>query len=114
MKNDTKHTNDSLKFVLFIIWTVLSAIFLLLLIFPFLFEEFFILDIVPLCQSVEYGIECSLCGMTRAFIQITKGNISEAISLNKGSIHLFIAMLINTFVYTYFYIRRSKSTYLTL
>lgn len=74
---------------------------------PFLFEKQFVLQLSLSCQSAKHGVECAFCGMTRAFIEISEGDLGEATSYNKGSVWLFVGMLLNTLVYVA-YISRKK------
>ena len=45
-----------------------------------------------------YGEECFMCGMTRAFIEISGGNFFNAYNLNRLSLFLFSALVINSVV----------------
>lgn len=55
------------------------------------------LKFVPICPSLSIKRECILCGMTRAFIKIGNLNFKAAYLLNKGSIFLYIGILLNAF-----------------
>lgn len=53
---------------------------------------------MPTCEYKLLGKECFLCGTTRAFYQIKELNIQKAYDLNKFSIVLFSAMIINVLI----------------
>jgi len=50
----------------------------------------------PVCLSVsQYNTECSLCGMTRAFVAISNFDFQSAWYLNRAAIALYLLFLIN-------------------
>lgn len=54
------------------------------------------LSLSPVCLSIsQYNTECSLCGMTRAFVAISNFDFHSAWSLNKLAIGLYLIFLIN-------------------
>lgn len=90
-----------LKKALFIVWIILSGIMLLTLSTPFLFSTETINTFVPKCEWKEkYNKECSLCGMTRSFILISKGEIVEADKTNKFSLYLYVLFVVNEIAVT--------------
>ncbi len=81
------------------VWYFLSAAVLALLIMTFFFPET-LMKISPVCISKSlYGQECFMCGSTRAFIEITKGNFYKGFHLNQFSIVLFSLFFLNTVVF---------------
>lgn len=53
-------------------------------------------ELAPVCESkARYNKECALCGMTRAFVHIARGEFREAYALNRGSVALYAAFLAN-------------------
>ncbi|MCC6636623.1 MAG: DUF2752 domain-containing protein [Ignavibacteriaceae bacterium] len=52
----------------------------------------------PVCLSIsQYNTECSLCGMTRAFVAISNFDFGSAWTLNRAAIGLYLFFLINIF-----------------
>ncbi|NLB48517.1 MAG: DUF2752 domain-containing protein [Erysipelotrichia bacterium] len=95
----------------YIVWTVITIVSFAVIIFPFFTNNETVLKNSPTCISIgKYNRECCLCGMTRAFIEISNGNFRNAISLNKGSIPLFFIITINAIVYIINLINRMYST----
>ncbi len=85
-----------LKKAIFIVWIILSGIILITIATPFLFSTETINTFVPKCEWKEkYNKECSLCGMTRSFILISKGEIDKANKTNKFSLYLYLLFVIN-------------------
>ena len=103
-----------------IVWIIYSAIALLVIAIT-VFSAGTLHEISPVCLSKSlYGEECFMCGMTRAFVEISEGNIINAYILNKLSIFLFSVMSLNSILiilYTIkkfgslFYKRRSDSDF---
>lgn len=95
----------SLKIALKRLWifgTIASVVLVLLVFFD---DKETIKSQVPVCMSIQYqGKPCVLCGSTSAFYEISKGNWTRALELNKIAVGLFVAIWINLFVfigYTY-------------
>ena len=83
-----------------IVWTVLTVITASTLLLPFLADPHFILQHAPVCASQQqFHVECVLCGMTRAFIEIAAGHFGRARQLNGGSLLLYAGFLINSALY---------------
>jgi hypothetical protein len=79
-------------------WGSIALLFITI-VFPLLFDSNTVLEATPTCYSVSrFNRECSLCGMTRAFIEITNLNLKAATLLNSGSIPLFLIILLNSIV----------------
>lgn len=54
------------------------------------------LSLSPVCLSIsQYNIECSLCGMTRAFVAISNFDFHSAWIFNRSAIGLYLLFLIN-------------------
>lgn len=93
------------------IWTILSIIMTLILLIPFFLNKQKILQITPICLSKkQFNVECFMCGMTRAFIEISQGNLKGAQIFNKYSLFLYLSFLLNSIVFFVFFI----STFLPL
>ena len=104
---NNKHYSSSQEQIIAIriIWFIISLTTTSILLFVFFVKKQTILANTPLCISMsKYHIECSLCGMTRAFIEISHGKFHNAYLLNKGSILLFLSFLLNSlffFIYAF-------------
>lgn len=86
-----------------ILWTILSIITTLILLLPFILDQQTILQNTPTCISKkQLNIQCIMCGMTRAFIEISNGKLISAQSLNNYSIFLYSIFLLNTILYLIF------------
>ena len=83
-----------------IVWSVLTLITASTLLLPFLADPQFILQRTPICISQrQFQVDCCLCGMTRAFIEIAAGHFSQARKLNSGSLLLYAGFLANAVLY---------------
>jgi uncharacterized protein with ACT and thioredoxin-like domain len=82
-----------------LVWLIISIIMLFSLITPFVLSENTVYKITPKCQWKEkYNRECIMCGLTSAFIHISKGEIAEASRHNRGGIYLFSIFIANLIV----------------
>lgn len=80
----------------FVLWAVLSLAAFIILLIPFIFPESTIYSLTPLCENRRLGKgECPLCGMTSAFIEISKGDFSRALVSNRFSLVLYGIMVCN-------------------
>jgi hypothetical protein len=88
-------------------WTIVSFITGIILIWVFVADRQTILKYSPVCISKkQFNIECSLCGMTRAFIELRNGEVKKAVDLNKGSIFLFSSFILNFLIAIIYWITR--------
>jgi Protein of unknown function (DUF2752) len=98
-----------LKLSFEIVWIVYSLIILTVLFISVFFPDALI-KISPVCISKSlYGKECFMCGMTRAFVEISGGNLSQAYDLNSFSLVLYSAFVLNGLLFIYHCIRRIQS-----
>lgn len=89
----------------FIVWAVLSLAALFVLIVPFVLPESIIYKIVPLCESKRLGLgQCPLCGMTRAFVEISKGDFTRAFYSNRASVALYFILVLNQLLFLLRYV----------
>ncbi|MBS1552327.1 MAG: DUF2752 domain-containing protein [Bacteroidetes bacterium] len=96
---------SELKFSFKIVRIIISIIIFVILFLSFIFPEV-LLNISPVCVSrLLYGRECFMCGMTRAFVEISSGRFSEAFELNKFSVFIFIMFTINSILFFAFIIK---------
>lgn len=95
-----KSNQKEQKVAILIVWTVVSVTISLVIIFPFLADRQTVLENAPTCISKsQFNVECSLCGMTRAFIEISNGNIGNAYDLNRGSLFVYSSFLLNSIIF---------------
>ncbi|MEO8209711.1 MAG: DUF2752 domain-containing protein [bacterium] len=98
-----------LKLSLEIAWIIYSLIILSVLILSAFFPEVLI-KISPVCISkMYYGEECFMCGMTRAFVEISKGDFSKAYSFNNFSLILFSLFVLNELLFLYYSLYQLRS-----
>ena len=94
-----------------IVWIIYSALVLLVLVIT-VFSAGTLLDISPVCLSKSLnGEECLMCGMTRAFVEISEGNIINAYILNKLSIFLFSVMSLNSILFILYTVKKFGSLF---
>jgi 3-deoxy-D-manno-octulosonic acid (KDO) 8-phosphate synthase len=96
MKEEFRQTVVALT----VVWTLATLISAAIIAAPFFISRQSILSRTPQCVSVvRYHKECFMCGMTRAFITISSGEIDRARSFNRGSVYLYLAFVANMLVY---------------
>ena len=71
------NNNIEFKKALNIIWMFTAFLFLLILLALIFFSENELLNKVPVCESKKLGLQCFLCGTSRAFIEIKKFNFQQ-------------------------------------
>ncbi len=98
-----------IKTAIKITWIIYSALILTVLFLTSFFPET-LYSISPVCYSISlYGEECFMCGMTRAFIEISDGNFINAYYLNRLSLFLFSASMINSAVLILYFFTKFKA-----
>jgi len=107
-----------LKISIKIVWWILSAISIITACSIFILPDEFFMKISCMLSSGHGDGHCILCGMTRASIAISKGDLRQAIYLNKISLTLFSLLLLNSFAFLIFaginitnFIRRKSYAY---
>ncbi len=96
-------------------WYILSTIILLIIMAPYFVRQATLLNILPTCSSkVTLHKECSLCGMTHAFISLSKFDINSAYEFNRGSIFLYSVFAINGTCFILYLIGRTKNILITI
>ena len=81
-------------------WSVLTVAIALLLATVFVMPERAILRLAPVCErKLRTGLECPLCGMTHAFVAISRGEFGSASARNAGSLPLFAGFLFNEVIF---------------
>jgi len=95
-----------------IVWIIFSALVLLVMVITF-FSAGTLHEISPVCISKSlYGEECFMCGMTRAFAEISSGNIYNAGILNKLSPYLFSVMTLNSVIFILYVSGKLRSIFI--
>ena len=96
------------------VWLICSALLLPALIAPHFVPEGTLVAASGVLQSSHHGQErCPLCGMTRAFIAISHGNLAAAVRLNQGSVALYGILLANEVGVAVFLARRVRGLVLS-
>ncbi len=89
--------------------TIASIFFILIstvILLTFFLADNYILGTLPLCEyKASYGKECAVCGLTRSFLEISKGNLQEATSYNSASIPLFTALVLYQILFAAYFIK---------
>jgi hypothetical protein len=63
--------------------------------------------LAPVCQSrLRYGTNCVLCGMTHAFVSISRGNLAQARRENPASLPLYAGLAGNELLFALALMRR--------
>ena len=98
----TKNTISSLL----IAWGIISTLIIIVLVTPFFINSDFILQNTPICPSKLNQSNCFLCGMTQAFIEISRGNLDTAQTFNQLSIPLYGIFIINSIIFAFLLIKK--------
>lgn len=86
-------------------WLLVSALMLAVLLAPWMLPESALLHGSGAC-SLPHAEPCPLCGMTRAFLAIGRGDFAGALAHNRGSVALWGAMLTNVLLAAACLVRR--------
>lgn len=109
--NSGKNFISDLKIAALVVWKIFSVACIVSVLITFLFPDV-MLKISPVCLSVKlYGTQCFMCGTTKAFIEITNGNFSNAYLLNKLSIFLFSLFILNSITFLFYSVYQLKIKY---
>ena len=81
---------------LLLAWLALSVAAGGVLLAPLVLPPAALEALTPECQwKAKYHRECILCGMTRGFVEIARGEFRAAARHNQGSLPLFLTLLAN-------------------
>ncbi len=69
---------------------ILGVVFLMVIIYPVVFTPDTGRHPLPCVYTSLTGIECSSCGLSRGFSHIVRGQLSEAVELNRHSLPVFL------------------------
>lgn len=91
--------NSEFRLALYWAWFVASVPILLAVAAPFLMPESSLLALSPVCVwKSQLGVECPGCGLTRAFVEIGRLELGEALRANRGSLAVYALFLANSVV----------------
>jgi hypothetical protein len=77
-------------------WGVMGALILAILIAPWVLSAEQIRAAAPRCErQTKSGRECFMCGMTTAFVEISRGRLGDAQQSNRASVLLYSMFVIN-------------------
>jgi hypothetical protein len=79
-----------------IAWGVVSVLLLGVLLAPWVLPASSLAAALPQCEARARGGECSLCGMTTAFLHLSGGRWAEAREANRGGTALYSLFWLNT------------------
>ncbi len=86
--------------------SVLFVLITVTMILPFMLPHHYILNSVPACKyKTAYNKECTACGLTRSFCDISNGNFNEAIRHNSASLSLFGVFLLYQILFAVYIIK---------
>jgi hypothetical protein len=91
----------------YIVWIVISVSTFLILLIPFIAEKDFILSNTPDCIIKKTtGANCVSCGMTKAFVDISEGNLRSASVHNKFSPFVYSVFILNFIFFVSYSIKK--------
>jgi hypothetical protein len=79
-----------------IAWGAVSVLLLAMLLAPWVLPATSLAAALPQCEARSRGGECSLCGMTTAFLHLSGGRWAEAREANRGGAALYSLFWMNT------------------
>jgi hypothetical protein len=80
-----------LKTALKYVWLVVSLVTGCAVVAPFVASSASLYSLFPVCEArAKYRTECPLCGMTTAFVAISRGHWHESQAANTGAIPVFL------------------------
>ena len=89
------------------VWLVASAMLLFILITPYLVSEQTLFSLSEAFKVPQRsGETCALCGMTRAFAALARGDFAAALIYNRGAVAFYGVLLANQLVVALFLLRR--------
>lgn len=102
-------TTKEYQVEIIVIWGIISLITLAVILSTFTIDSKTILENTPVCISKsQLDKDCVLCGMTRAFIEISHGNFSNGHQFNKASIFVYCTFLTNSIVFLMYMYKKIK------
>lgn len=87
---------SAVRHAVFLAWLAASALLAPVLLAPWLLPDTMVLAVAAKCRSEHRdGRPCPLCGMTRAFLSIARGDLAEAQRANPASVPLYLGLAAN-------------------
>jgi hypothetical protein len=87
---------DQIKVAAWWVWAILSLVFAITLAASAILPEGLVMRLTPVCErKARTGLECPLCGMTHAFLSISRARFRTASNQNAGSLPLYAALFFN-------------------
>jgi hypothetical protein len=97
---------DQIRVAAWWVWAVLTLIFAVTLAAASILPESRVMRLAPVCErKARTGQECPLCGMTHAFLSISRAQFHTANNQNAGSLPLYAALLFNEGLFVWGLIR---------
>jgi hypothetical protein len=107
MKREIESILPDLNIAIHAVWVILSLLIITFLVILFLVPDMVLLKMSPTCVSVTMlHKECAFCGMTRAFISISHGELKQAMEFNRISSCLFFAFVGNTMTFLFYFSKK--------
>lgn len=92
------------------VWVIVSVFISAVLLLSVFYPEA-LLSSAPVCFSKAlYNTECFMCGMTRAFNEISRGNFIQANELNSFSNIIYMLFVMNTAALFFYSARKILKT----
>ena len=115
LKKDTVNNMKQTKYkeqkvAILVVWTIITLVTTMIILLPFCSDKQTVLKNAPTCISKsQFNVECRLCGMTRAFIEISNGNFRNAIDFNRGSVIIYSSFAFNFLIFIVYLIYKIRS-----
>jgi hypothetical protein len=105
---------QEMKVAITSVWLIISAILMIMFITLYLLPESALLAASGAFQLPHHDQkQCLLCGMTRAFIAISRGNLADAVTFNNWSVTLYGMFLVNELSTAIFLASRIRKFFLS-
>jgi hypothetical protein len=102
---------DQLKTAVWAVWLILSGVIFVILCLPFVYSADSIQAMVPACEwQAKYHEACPVCGMTRSFLSISRGEFTQARLTHGLSLYLYSLFVLNEIGAALVLIKRSHRT----
>lgn len=93
-------------------WLAASALLAPMMLAPWLIPEGVLLAVAGKCRSAHHEAKpCPLCGMTRGFLSIARGEWAEAAGRNPASVPLYLSLAGNELAAAAIVIFRRRDVY---
>jgi hypothetical protein len=97
---------DQIRVAAWWVWAVLTLVFAATLAAPAILPESRVMRLTPVCErKARTGRDCPLCGMTHAFLSISRAQFHTASNQNAGSLPLYAALFVNEGLFVWGLIR---------